>query len=83
MAGMSTTTIRVWPETRDKLNRLAREDHLSAPAFVDRLIAREEDERLIASTNEAFAALRRDSEGWAAYQAEMAFWDAAAAPVPE
>lgn len=76
-----TTTLRVRPDTRDRLNRLAEEDHVSMPELLDRLVEREEEERLLKAMNDDFRRLRRDEVGWRAFRTETAAWDASSADV--
>jgi hypothetical protein len=71
--------LRVTPDTRDRLNRLAREDQVSAPELIDRLVQREEQARLLAAMNADFARLRGDDSAWVDFKAETAMWDAASA----
>lgn len=75
----ASTSLRVRLRTRDALNRLAREDHVSAPELLDRLIAREEQERLLTAMNDDFLALRTDAAAWSSFKAETAAWDATSA----
>lgn len=75
----STTTLRVKTETRDRLNRLAKEERLPAGDFIDLLIAKEEQERALRAMNEDFRRLRQDPQAWEAFQAETAAWDTASA----
>jgi hypothetical protein len=75
----ASTSLRVRPHTRDALNRLAQEDHVSAPELLDRLIAREEQERLLTSMNDGFLALRTDAAAWSNFKAETDAWDATSA----
>jgi hypothetical protein len=75
-----TTTLRIRTHTRDALNRLAQEDQVSATEFLDRLIAREEQSRLLAAMNNDFSNLRQDPAAWEEFKAETAAWDAASAP---
>lgn len=75
----ASTSLRVRLHTRDALNRLAREDHVSVPELLDRLIAREEQERMLASMNNDFLALRTDAVAWSEFKAETAVWDASSA----
>ncbi|HVE67520.1 MAG TPA: hypothetical protein VNB64_02955 [Solirubrobacteraceae bacterium] len=77
----ATTTLRVRPETRDRLNRLAREDRVTAPELIDRLVQKEEQHRLLLGMNEDFARLRRDPDAWAGFEAEIDAWETASAPV--
>ena len=81
MATAATTTLRVRPDTRDRLNRLAQEHRLSAPEMLDRLVEREERERLLQAMNDDFDHLRRDRSAWAEFKAETAAWDATSAEV--
>lgn len=75
----ASTSLRVRLHTRDALNRLAQEDQVSVPELLDRLIAREEQERLLASMNDDFLALRTDAAAWSDFKAETATWDATSA----
>ncbi len=52
---------------------------MSVPELLDRLIAREEQERLLASMNSDFLALRTDAAAWSDFKAETAAWDATSA----
>jgi predicted DNA-binding protein len=53
-----TTTIRVRRETRDRLNRLARERGMSAPELIGQLVDRAEDDDLFVRHASAYDALR-------------------------
>jgi hypothetical protein len=75
---MDSTTLRVRSSTRDRLNRLAREDDVSVGELLERLVDREERARLLRAMNEDFAALRADGAAWQAFRAETALWDATA-----
>jgi hypothetical protein len=77
----ATTTLRVRPATRDRLNRLAQQDHVSAAELLDRLVEREEQERLLQAMNDDFGRLRDDADAWSAFKAETAAWDATSASV--
>ena len=77
----ATTTLRVRPHTRDRINRLAQEDQISAPDLLERLVAREERERLLKAMNADFQRLRGDESAWAEFKAETAVWDATSADV--
>jgi hypothetical protein len=74
-ATAATTTLRVRPSTRDRINRLAAEDHVAAPELIERLVAKEEHERLLRAMNDDFGTLRDDATRWAEFQAETAAWD--------
>lgn len=75
----ASTTLRVRPDTRDRLNRLAREDGVSAAALIDRLVAQEEAARALRSMNSDFERLRDDEAAWREFKAETAAWDASSA----
>ena len=77
----ATTTLRVRPATRDRLNRLAQEEHLSAADMLDRLVAQEEQERLLKAMNEDFQRLRGSESAWGEFKAETAAWDVTSADV--
>jgi hypothetical protein len=71
----ATTTLRVRPDTRDRINRLAAEDHIAAPELIERLVEKEERERLLRAMNDDFGRLRNDRKRWATFEAETAAWD--------
>lgn len=75
----ATTTLRVRPDTRDRLTRLAREGQLSVADLLDRLVEREEQERLLKAMNDDFRRLRGDASAWEEFKAETAAWDATSA----
>jgi hypothetical protein len=75
----ATTTLRVRPHTRDRLNQLAQEDHLSAADMLDRLVEQEEQERLLKAMNDDFQRLRGNESAWEEFKAETAAWDATSA----
>ncbi len=79
MSMAATTTLRVRAHTRDALNQLARESSVSAPEMLDRLVAQEQDARLLDQMNAGFAELRGNPAAWADFKAETAMWDAASA----
>lgn len=70
---MGTTTVRVRVATRDRLAKIGERRGLTAPELLDELVARAEEEDLLASANEHFAATREQR------QEEIAAWDATAA----
>ena len=78
MSMPATSTLRVRIDTRDRLNRLAREDGVSAPELLERLVHQEEDARLLRAMNDDFARLRGDASAWARFRTETDAWDGAA-----
>lgn len=77
----ATTTLRVRPDTRDRIKRLAQEDQIATPELVERLVEKEEQDRLLRAMNDDFDKLRRDESGWAAFKAETAAWDSTSADI--
>jgi hypothetical protein len=71
----ATTTLRVRPSTRDRINRLAREDQVPAPELIDRLVEKEEQDRQLRAMNTDFERLHGDQIAWADFKAETAEWD--------
>jgi len=74
----ATATIRVTPETRDRLNRISAERGLTAGELVDELAAQAEERALLEAMESHYAELRADSEAWEAHRAEVVAWDATA-----
>jgi len=72
----ASTTLRVRPDTRDRLSRLARAERVTAPELLDRLVTQEEHAQLLRAMNDDFERLRRDQVAWAEFRAETALWDA-------
>ncbi len=74
----ASATIRVTPETRDRLNRISAERGVSAGEVVDELVSAAEDRTLIEAMERHYEELRADPEAWAEFKAEVAAWDATA-----
>jgi hypothetical protein len=72
----ATATIRVTPETRDRLNRIGAERGLSAGELIDELVAHAEERALLDAMESHYEELRSDPEAWAAHRAEVSAWDA-------
>lgn len=70
--------IKVSVETRDRLKRLADEDHLTLDAELARTLDKAEDARFWAGVREDYARLQADPEERADYVSELAEWDHAA-----
>ncbi len=73
---MATTTVRIKPETRERLKALAKDDGASLTDTIDRLVEQERRRRMWEAANASYAAMRDDPESWAAWKSEMALWDA-------
>jgi hypothetical protein len=69
------TTIKVSVETRDRLKKLADEDHLTLDAELARALDKAEEARFWAGVRADYARLQADPEGWAGYVGELAEWD--------
>jgi hypothetical protein len=69
------TTIKVSVQTRDRLKRLADEDHLTMDAELARTLDKAEDARFWAGVRADYARLQSSPEEWADYAEELAEWD--------
>ena len=74
----ATATIRVTPETRDRLNRIGAERGMSAGDLVDELASQAEDRVLLEAMESHYDQLKIDPEAWELYRAEVAAWDGTA-----
>ena len=70
------TTIKVSVQTRDRLKRLADEEHLTMDAALSRVLDKTEDARFWEGVRADYARLQADPEEWADYLGELAEWDA-------
>jgi len=71
----ATATVRVTPETRERLKRLGRERKMSAPELLDELTRVAEDDQLLADHEAAMREVMADPERAEAYRAELSVWD--------
>ncbi|HEY7831197.1 MAG TPA: hypothetical protein VIC06_11595 [Solirubrobacteraceae bacterium] len=71
----ATATVRIRPETRDRLRRLSRERGLSAPDLLDALICDAEDDQILTEHEVAMERLMADPQQAASYRAEIEVWD--------
>jgi hypothetical protein len=71
------TTIKVSGSTRDRLKRLADEEHLTMDAALSRALDQVEDARFWQGVRADYARLQADPSEWADYVGELAEWDAA------
>jgi hypothetical protein len=74
----ATATIRVTPETLDRLNRIAAPRGMSAGALVAELATQAEDLALLKAMASHYDQLKADVGAWKHYRAEVAAWDATA-----
>lgn len=70
------TTIKVSGPTRDRLKRLADEEHLTMDAALSRALDQVEDARFWQGVRADYARLQDDPSAWADYAGELAEWDA-------
>ena len=69
------TTIKVSVHTRDRLKRLADEDHLTLDAELTRTLDKAEETRFWEGVRADYARLQADTEEWGDYAGELAEWD--------
>jgi hypothetical protein len=69
------TTIKVSVQTRDRLKRLADEEHLTMDAELARTLDKAEDARFWAGVRSDYARLQADPHEWADYLGELGDWD--------
>jgi hypothetical protein len=71
----ATATVRVHPETRDRLKRLGRDRGLSTPDLLEALARRAEDDQLLADHEAVIELVMADPVQAKAYRAELSAWD--------
>jgi hypothetical protein len=69
------TTIKVSVQTRDRLKRLADEDHLTMDGELARTLDQAEGARFWEGVRADYARLQADPQEWADYVNELAEWD--------
>lgn len=69
------TTVKVSIRTRDRLKRLADEDHLTMDAALSQVLDQVEEARFWEGVRADYARLQSDPEEWAGYVGELAEWD--------
>lgn len=70
------TTIKVSVQTRDRLKRIADEDHLTMDSALSEVLDHAEEDRFWEGVRADYARLQADPEEWADYAGELAEWDA-------
>ena len=70
-----TTTIRVSANTRKKIYELAHASSASMQQVIDQALELFQRHQLLTATNEAYAALREDTDAWRELQNERDQWD--------
>jgi hypothetical protein len=69
------TTIKVSAQTRDRLKKLADEDHLTLDAELASTLDKAEEARFWAGVRSDYARLQADADEWGDYVSELAEWD--------
>ncbi|HVS70548.1 MAG TPA: toxin-antitoxin system protein [Phycisphaerae bacterium] len=69
-------TLRINPQTRQKLQRIARAESLPMTRMLDKIVEAYDRRRLLEDTNAAFARLQKNSRQWRQELKERAQWDA-------
>jgi hypothetical protein len=71
----ATATVRVTPETRERLKRLGDERKLSTPELLDALTQKAEEDQLLADHESVMRQVMADPERAESYRAELSAWD--------
>jgi hypothetical protein len=71
----ATATIRVRPDTRERLKRLSHSRGLSTPDLLDSLVRGAEDDQLLAAHEAAIDRIMADPKQAASYRSELSAWD--------
>ena len=71
----ASRTVRIKPETHQRLQRLARDSKRSLPDVLDEAIGAYERRVFLEGLSEDFARLRADPEVWQEELEERALWD--------
>jgi hypothetical protein len=71
----ATATVRVTPETRDRLKRLGDERKLSTPELLDALTQRAEEDQLLSDHEYAMRRTMADPDRAESYRSELSAWD--------
>jgi hypothetical protein len=71
----ATTTVRVHRATREAIARLSERRGLATADLLDELVARAEEDELLAAMNHDFEALKSDQRAWNRLEAERAAWE--------
>jgi hypothetical protein len=69
------TTIKVSVQTRDRLKKLADQDHLTLDAELAQSLDKAEEARFWAGVREDYGRLQADPQEWGDYVSELAEWD--------
>ncbi len=69
------TTIKVSVQTRDRLKKLADQDHLTLDAELAQTLDKAEETRFWAGVRADYARLQADPLEWGEYVSELAEWE--------
>jgi predicted kinase len=73
---VATVLVRIGEKTHETLRQLAKETHLPMQEIMAQAVEHYRRQRILAATNEAFAALQADPSAWREIEEERAIWDA-------
>jgi predicted transcriptional regulator len=73
---MSQATVRISERTRETLREIARQEHASIQAVLEKAVEEYRRKRFLEDLNAEYAELRKDPEAWSEIEAERALWDA-------
>jgi hypothetical protein len=72
---MASTAVRVPDEALIVIQRLARDEDLTAGGMIAKMAKQYEERKFQQEVKESLARLKQDPEAWKEYQAEIALWD--------
>ncbi len=70
-----SATVRISAQSHLRLRELAAQDGEPMQAVLDKALEQYQRQKFLADCDAAYAALQRDPEAWAGYQAELAAWE--------
>ena len=73
---MTTTTVRIPPETHSTLRELARQTGQPMHDVLAKAVEAYRRRRMLDDANEVYAAIRSETDLWSVEQEERAAWDA-------
>jgi predicted transcriptional regulator len=69
------TTVRISPESRERLREMADREHVPMQTVLDRAIEAYRRNRFLDAVNRQFDSLKANPEAWKDEQNERALWD--------
>lgn len=73
---MRQATVPISQRTRDVLQEIARAEHESVQAVLEKAVEEYRRKKFLEDVNADYANLRQDREGWESLESERAEWDA-------